>query len=133
MGNATYMKNPQILSVVFASMRWGSPTALRFWIFIAVLNFLVCFFILIEYLFLAICQVACWTFLLHLPKLFFLGTNLLPAPLRRQRFQPPTLRNVESTAGIHGLATDTSGSRPRIQRFSYGEAAKLGGFGHGDV
>jgi len=29
--------------------------------------------------------------------------------------------NVESTAGIHGLATDTSGSRPRIQRFSYGE------------
>ena len=65
---------------------------------------------------------------------FFLGTNPLPAPLRRQRLEPPpTLRNVESTAGIHGLATDTSGSRPKIQRFSYGEAAKLGGFGHGDV
>lgn len=132
MGNATYMKNPQILSVVFASMRWGSPTALRFWIFIAVLNFLVCFFILIEYLFLAICQVACWTFLLHLPKIFF-GEPTPFQHLRRKRFQPPSLRNVESTAGIHGLATDTSGSRPRIQRFSYGEAAKLGGFGHGDV
>lgn len=110
----------------------GSPTALIFWIFIAVLNFLVAFLVTIEYLLLAICQVPLLVqFLLHLPKICF-GNQPLPPPLRRKP-TVPTLRNVESTAGIHSLATDTSGSRPRIQRFSYGEAAKLRGFGHGDV